>query len=184
MGNLTQEISNAGAVENRRRALENYYTQPNYCKNCGVLILVRPKDQPCDVKKKKFCSKSCSASYNNKGVNRWAKNPSSERVKESHGPCLKCGGDIEFSPLTERLGYYRKKYCDACRPHPSRDRDLLQKGQQTRIRKYGLQDWSNINQMTKQEVLEKSGGHSWTMKCTITRYARKTYRNSGKPQIC
>jgi hypothetical protein len=183
MGIITQEMRDAAHLKQRRVALENYYSNPNYCKFCGVMILVRAKQKASETKQRQFCSKSCAAKYNNRGVDRWQSKPSSTRTRDTSGLCETCGTVVEYSQIKDGR-YYKKKYCDVCRPHPSTSKDLLKKSHEVRIKKYGLQDWSDINQMTKQEVLEKSGGHSWTMKCTITRYARKAYRKAGRPQIC
>jgi len=54
----------------RERIVKEYYKNPSYCKNCGKIIeLIINKNgntRKADTKKKIFCSKSCSASYNNK----------------------------------------------------------------------------------------------------------------------
>lgn len=56
------------------------------CKECGK-----------EVKRyNKFCSRSCAAKHNNRGVTRW---------KKPRRPCNHCG-----TPVTER----HNKYCDRC----------------------------------------------------------------------
>ena len=51
----------------RQRSVNRYLNNPNFCKNCNELIKIKIKDRICDVRKKKFCSRSCSVIYNNKG---------------------------------------------------------------------------------------------------------------------
>jgi predicted restriction endonuclease len=58
----------AKVINDRSRALaiENYYKNPSKCKECGCIIEI-VKDQRCsDVRKKIFCSRSCSVIHNNK----------------------------------------------------------------------------------------------------------------------
>lgn len=50
----------------REKALEKYYLAPNRCKNCGKIIEVRDSENPADARKRKFCSSSCAATFNNK----------------------------------------------------------------------------------------------------------------------
>ena len=54
----------------RQRAINNYYNDPNFCLNCGVIIMIPCNTRVADTKVKKFCNRSCSASYNNIGVTR------------------------------------------------------------------------------------------------------------------
>jgi hypothetical protein len=61
-------FSNAKRV--KEKITKEYYENPNYCKNCGKIIelIINKKGNTrnTDTKKKIFCSKSCSATYNNK----------------------------------------------------------------------------------------------------------------------
>ena len=51
---------------NREEALRRYYLNPKICLNCGEIIRVRDVEHPAETRKKKFCSQSCSATYNNR----------------------------------------------------------------------------------------------------------------------
>lgn len=42
-----------------------YLLNPNKCKFCGNIILIKDGQRPSEVKKKKFCNSSCSSKYNN-----------------------------------------------------------------------------------------------------------------------
>ncbi len=54
------------AIKFRSEALFNYYNNPNKCLECDQIIQV-PENVKCSViRKKKFCTSSCSAKYNNK----------------------------------------------------------------------------------------------------------------------
>lgn len=66
---LTNEIRKAGARASadaqRRRAVAAYYQQPNYCLQCAGTIHIVGAERPSSARKRKFCGKSCAASYNN-----------------------------------------------------------------------------------------------------------------------
>lgn len=55
----------ATAIKLRNKAIENYYKSPNFCKFCDNVIDVDHNEKVRTIKKRKFCNKSCSASYNN-----------------------------------------------------------------------------------------------------------------------
>lgn len=73
----------SGAIE-RKQAIDKYYLNPNYCLFCEKIIEIQENKKPSATRKKKFCSHSCAASFNNKGIN---------RHEENYGEvsCLKCG---------------------------------------------------------------------------------------------
>lgn len=50
---------------NRKTALKKYYDSPTICKYCEKTMKVGKNERPSDVRKKKFCNHSCSASYTN-----------------------------------------------------------------------------------------------------------------------
>jgi len=55
----------ATAIILRKKALESYYSNPSICKQCSKIITVQDNQKVPDVRRKKFCSQSCSASHNN-----------------------------------------------------------------------------------------------------------------------
>jgi hypothetical protein len=52
----------------KRRADENYAKNPSYCTECKVML-------PRQKKNNKFCSQSCAATHNNRGVQRHGRLP-------------------------------------------------------------------------------------------------------------
>jgi hypothetical protein len=72
--------------EKLRKRVEKYEENPVFCKGCQDKMGYEKRHN-------KFCSRSCSASFHNKGVRRNGKEPSS---------CLNCG---------ERLEKSKSKYC-------------------------------------------------------------------------
>lgn len=67
---LTQATRLAGAHSSaalqRSRAVAVYYQQPRHCLQCAEIIHIRDGERPSAARGRKFCSKSCAASYNNR----------------------------------------------------------------------------------------------------------------------
>lgn len=84
----TEQLLNEYRRHKSQRCIEEYEANPQYCLFCGANI-------PFEKRRNKFCSKSCSASFNNQCVTR---NPQKDRF------CASCG---------KRLSK-RNKYCDDC----------------------------------------------------------------------
>lgn len=66
---LTHEIKRADsrvpAGAQRRKSIASYYRQPNHCLRCSNVIHIVGAERPSSARKRKFCSRSCAASYNN-----------------------------------------------------------------------------------------------------------------------
>lgn len=69
------------AARQRNAALAKYYANPNLCERCLQPIQVLPDQKLHAVRVKRFCSRSCAASKNNK--------TRKARVKKYH-PCVSC----------------------------------------------------------------------------------------------
>lgn len=55
----------ASASKQRETALASYYSSPNICLECGLVIEVGDK-KVAEIRRRKFCSSSCSCKYSNK----------------------------------------------------------------------------------------------------------------------
>ena len=90
-------------IKSREQALENYYKNPNKCRNCHEVIHVKEDTKVSQVKIKVFCGQSCSAQYNNKqgAVDRYTQDPNK---------CLECDKAIEIKGNVTQTR--RKKFCD------------------------------------------------------------------------
>jgi hypothetical protein len=64
--NRYQKAAQISAEKSRNKSLEEYYKNPNICKNCGFIIKVNDTQKVSEVKKKQFCNQSCGAKFNNK----------------------------------------------------------------------------------------------------------------------
>ena len=80
---------------NREEALQKYYESPNICRNCGRTIEVRDSENPADTRKKKFCSSSCAATFNNRLHPKRSKTEKSKVI-------------VRESIKEKTLGYYTK----------------------------------------------------------------------------
>ncbi|KKN22309.1 hypothetical protein LCGC14_0916410 [marine sediment metagenome] len=50
----------------REKAIREYHQEPNYCGHCGEAIEVKEGQKICEVRKKRFCTRSCAQRHNNK----------------------------------------------------------------------------------------------------------------------
>ena len=69
---------------NKKR--KEYIKNPNHCKYCNSIIKLNDGDKLTNIKRKTFCNRSCSASFNNKNVSR-----------KLHNECKSCGKQIDRS---------------------------------------------------------------------------------------
>jgi hypothetical protein len=158
--------SKISAERNRNRALTLYYEHPQKCLFCSQIITINPGQKIPQVKKRKFCSRSCAASYNN------ARFPKRKSIYSniSESPCTICGDSI---PLIKRNNsqYYLRKRCDKC---------LHVKSNRVRYKNRVL---PNIGHLTKKELFSKYG--TWqSARSSILQHASVIFHISDKPKKC
>ena len=78
-GRLGAEKSGIFYKEKREQKIKGYLSNPKKCKECQ-------KEIPYDNRKNTFCNRSCSTSFNNKGIDRW---------KNEKKKCKKCNDEIK-----------------------------------------------------------------------------------------
>lgn len=89
------DAANIGRVkqkEKSKKLQEEYYKNPKLCLNCNTIIPYNKKTE------NKFCNKSCSASYNNRGIRRHGNPPVivSKEGKIIPKPlCKECGKECK-----------------------------------------------------------------------------------------
>jgi hypothetical protein len=149
----------------KQRYTDLYNTNPNYCKQCGKKIEIREGTKPAAAKRKKFCNRSCAASYNN--------TTSPKRSKATHSSCQKCGEEI---PVTRHPsgGYSTRRYCIPCRQKVRYEKGQAYSANPLR---------SSFELATKGEVRERTKD-SQRMRVYITKHARIVYKRTGRPYIC
>lgn len=109
------EAHNIPESKFKKKITREYYQEhPKYCKNCG-------KELPFEKRENDFCDRSCSTSYNNKGIIR---NPSGINgdgkehiIKEKHTHCLQCGKPLsktasKFCNNECKSRYYYEQYIE------------------------------------------------------------------------
>lgn len=143
------------AIRQREEALKRYYSSPNICKHCNQIIKVRDHEKVSEVRKRKFCSRSCAASYNNSG-----------RFNQPEGHCEKCGIEIVFV-RRKNGGYSKRKYCDNC-------------VKLVKAKKCGT---TPILELTKGELFSKRS--NWqSARSGIAKHARRVFNSSGLKKEC
>ena len=96
----------ARAKQQRDEALKKYYESPNRCKQCDKVIEVQEGQKVAEVRHKKFCNRSCAATYNNK-------NGAPKRVAKTTSTCKNCGGTIYLKRGAN--GWFTpRRRCDTC----------------------------------------------------------------------
>ena len=87
-------------IKRRENAVRRYELNPSTCKKCGKKIEIDFINGPCpsDAKRRKFCSKSCAAKWNN------SDNPKRKKDK-TRTTCSVCGGKKSHSA----------KICHSCK---------------------------------------------------------------------
>jgi hypothetical protein len=162
-----QEAQKLGSLNSglkaRKEALERYYENPNVCQTCGVTIIVRSKQSASEAKKRKFCSRSCSAIYTGHEYPKRVSKTSRETK------CGECGRSFALEK-SDKSGYFKvRKFCDDCR--------------QIVIRRNSSLNGKLIEEKTKDEVFSESKT-TWHARNMITRHARFHYFKSGKTKQC
>jgi predicted nucleic acid-binding Zn ribbon protein len=67
---MPQALNRENYTNGRQAALDTYYKNPVSCKNCLSVSRVPENVKPSEIRRRKFCSQSCSAKYNNQGKTR------------------------------------------------------------------------------------------------------------------
>ena len=86
------------AIVQRQNAIKKHYENPNICENCHKVIQIKDGVKICEIRKKRFCNKSCAAIFRNKGKDK--------------GVCKNCGCLIKFK--RNKKGFLKRKYCKKC----------------------------------------------------------------------
>jgi hypothetical protein len=154
----------AHAKVQRKQALDNYYADPNLCLHCDSIIMVADTDQVTAVRKKKFCNKSCAASYNN------ARSP--KRIAISSSNCVACNELIIFTKKNGG-GYNNRSYCDSCL--------VLKKTSQIIGVNLSAEDLFLCQTKSSLRLRRKDckSFHS-----TLRTHSRQVYISSGRPMEC
>ena len=157
--NQSQVKLNGGqvmAIRQRQEAIKKYYENPNHCKFCLKIIKVNEKQKVAEVRKKKFCDRSCAAKLNN------SESPKITAVDK--GNCISCDQIINFTKRKGRNGYNKRKYCDSCLMN------LKTKGKP-------------MDSRTKDDLF--SNRKNWqSASSAIRKHARRTYFESNRVKEC
>lgn len=154
---------------------EQYEANPNLCKKCG-------KPLPWEKRRNEFCDRSCSASYNNKGVarNSLGINNVNSKTKlqdisnEDFIEIIKTSKT--WTEILSSIGYSINSGVTVKENIKNRAKDL---GIKLNI-KENKKDW---NKITKGELFSER--KNWqSARSSIRKIAENNYKNSGKPYEC
>ena len=148
---------------------------PKTCLQCGQLFSKRENERLSDFKKKKFCNRSCSATYNGK------KFPRPITISPTGGllPCQRCSELIQLTRAA-RGGYWKRKYCDACLAISLAEhgRKMIDKN------RYNIQaNRISVPSLTKAELFSRR--KNWqSARTSIRNHASKIYFANGGQKQC
>lgn len=137
----------------QQTAIERYYQNPNICFYCEEVIHVTD-GRVHNARRKKFCSCSCAASYNNFKV--------PKRKARMSGPCKLCGAEVPYTKY--KKGWYRRPYCDTCL-----------KVKRTR--------GAEVGEQTKQELFSRRKSWQ-SARAAIQKHAAAIFFDSNQKKAC
>ena len=164
----------------RKKALTNYYNNPCYCKQCGKIIKVKPKEKICDVKKRTFCSIKCTNLYAKENAKSYP-NRCKSKIQQLTDAQIINGleNSNSWTELSFNLGYknrFSKKGKE----------ELIDRLEELNLLESFIQKIENsisLKKKTKKEVFENTknwqSARSW-----IQKRARESYQKSDKPKSC
>lgn len=89
------EVPRLGGIANAKKlkaaARELYYRCPGICLKCGSVIHMLESERRSDVRRKKFCNRSCAAQFNNSAT--------PKRQRTVRKKCAGCDKDIRSKSL-------------------------------------------------------------------------------------
>ncbi|WP_408641126.1 HNH endonuclease signature motif containing protein [Flavisphingomonas formosensis] len=91
-----------GGIARSRAMRAAYFANPPLCNHCNGPIGLSGKDRPADGRKKKFCSRSCAASFNNCLPKR----------ARAVVPCRTCGANVNEG--IRGVSFSGRAYCKGC----------------------------------------------------------------------
>jgi 5-methylcytosine-specific restriction endonuclease McrA len=100
------EAGRLGAIKRRENLIKRFNENPNACRYCNKPLLLREREQPSWVLKRRFCNNRCSASFNNR-----LREPRQSFCKNDCGNRVKVSGRIFCSLKCQ----HRYEYLDTIR---------------------------------------------------------------------
>ena len=101
--NYYKEIGKKGGLALRKRRIDEYNRNPNYCKQCGAKIKIKNGEVPSVTRQRNFCSKECKSKHQSEIM----MGNSLRKKDDKEMYCLNCG---------KELNKRQRKYCSSiCR---------------------------------------------------------------------
>lgn len=153
----------ARARQQRNEALAKYYSNPNVCICCKSIIQVKDGQRVPEVRRKKFCNRTCSGAY---------KRGRPTGLKATRPKCLNCENPV---------GQTRHKYCSkTCSAQHRAEQSMLEqlgrtKGDLFSSRKNWQSARSSIQSMARSAFFA-NGGPSKCMECGYSKHVDVCHR--------
>jgi hypothetical protein len=141
-----------GNILARQEAIDLYYSNPKICKECGRILILKPREKISQINKRNFCDRKCSSVFVGK--------------KLRTGCHCKICGDVFYR--TE--DYKSHKYCPSCAERVKRPISI---GQLTKDELFARRsNWQSARSSIRRDaetIYDKSGRPKF---CAVCRYSR------------
>ena len=173
-------ITAKGNQKRREKALTNYYNNPCYCKQCGEIIKVKPKERIRDVKRRTFCSIKCTNLYAKENAKSYPNRCKCKIQQLTDAQIIKgVENSNSWIELSFNLGYKNRF------PKKSKE-ELIDRLEKLNLLETFIQKIENpisFKKKTKKEVFENTKNWQFA-RSQIQKRARAAYQKSDKPKYC
>lgn len=170
-------MSNPDRQNNRsKEKIDTYNQNPNLCKFCNQPILATYGKRLSEIKIKKFCSRSCAAKFNNKGVVHNQQGPKKFIAQYSDEEIIDFfNNSSNITEFSKKLGYKHKIGFN--------NYTINHRLQTLGLNIENLKSAVDISSLTKAQLFDRY--KQWqTARSLIAKMARQSFNNSDKPKQC
>ena len=96
-----------GGKAKANKIRREYLECPNLCLTCEAPILPKEDERLSDTRKKRFCNKSCAATFNN------SRSPKRTKTAARSGPCELCGETVTYRERSDG-SVLPRRFCNEC----------------------------------------------------------------------
>ena len=138
---IQDDLKDSIQKKKREKVLRDYYENPNYCKCCGEMIIVKPGQAISKVKDRVFCSLECTILY--KKEHPEVNFP--KGFKNQTYTCLNCGKEVKP----------RYKYCSNQCQRDHQQKEWVEKWFAGEVSGNNDSDWIQVRDRVKKYLFDK-----------------------------
>lgn len=155
----------------REKALKGYYENPNVCQFCGKIIEVPEGAKVSEVRRKKYCDRSCAAKGNN-------------AKRKSKATADTVSDEIFIKAVNESSSITQVGKAIGYKSVGSSVTEKIRERMKTLEIELGVSSSKlEIDKVSKGELFSKRA--NWqSARSSVARYARKVFNESDKPKCC